>query len=135
MSHQILFDDRYVYAGDSVTVQIGLTPVTGVPFLINATLDTGAVITAFDISLVRRLGIADVAAGAPTTVRLPNNQLVPAYIHDVTIEIFGHEMTIPVVFCPSFPPGTDNLLGMRGFFEQIRVAFLHGEHTLSYRFG
>jgi len=39
-------------------------------------------------------------------------------------------MTIPVSFCPSWPTGTPNLLGMEGFFDQLLIALEHREKKI-----
>lgn len=118
--------------GHRTTIQILLIPRDGEPFVQNAILDTGAGVSSFDKALAKRLGFDDLTTGTKTTVRAADGQQADAYIHSVRIELFGNPMTIPVAFCPAWPEGTSNLLGMAGFFEQMIAAFDHRNRTFFY---
>jgi hypothetical protein len=106
-------------------MRIRIRPSSGPTFTVQAVLDTGAAISYFDRALLPPLGITDVTAGRPIDLRAASGERSTGYVHSVNIEFVGHPMTIPVAFCPDWPEGTDNLLGMEGFFEQLRAAFEH----------
>jgi hypothetical protein len=53
-------------------------------------------------------------------------------LHSLQVELFGQRLTIPVAFSEAWPEGTQNLLGMRGFFEQMLIAFNHSQRQLFY---
>lgn len=57
-----------------------------------------------------------------------NKDSQPAWIHPVEIEFFGRPLTIEAAFCPAWD--MKNLLGMRGFFDQVVIAFDHAEQRL-----
>lgn len=113
-----------------VAVQIRLFPTAGIPLVINALIDTGASISMFDRSLVPLLGIADVTTGFKFQVTAANNQISDAYAHDIALEFLGQRMTVPVGFCPSWPDGTPNLLGMKGFCDQLHLGLKHRDRLL-----
>lgn len=106
-------------------MRIRIRPSSGPTFTVQAVLDTGAAISYFDRALLPPLGITDVTTGRPIDLRAASGERSTGYVHSVNIEFVGHPMTIPVAFCPDWPEGTDNLLGMEGFFEQLRAAFEH----------
>ena len=106
---------------------IRIRPPSGPTFAVRAVLDTGAAISYFDRALLPSLGITDVTTGKSIDLRAANGQKSTGYVHSISIEFVGHVMTIPAAFCPDWPEGTVNLLGMEGFFEQLRAAFEHGD--------
>ena len=133
----LTFDQEYDYrrSDDDHRLQIvvRLLPEAGPPLTVNALLDTGAEYSIFDRALLPGLGIANV-----TSVSSPDNVIgvMPAnladetrkdvaYVHPIRVEWLGYQMTVPIAFCPTWDEGIDNLLGMRGFFEQLNVAVSH----------
>jgi len=115
----------------SPEVQIRIFPkgIGSVPVAITAVLDSGASVSMFDKSLLGLFGIADIATGQKGEVRTANNEIADAFVHNLDIEFLGRQMTIPVMFSPVWPDGTPNLLGMKGFFEQLLIAFKHQERA------
>ena len=108
-------------------IQIRMFPTEGIPIAVTAILDTGASISIFDKSLLPLLGITDVTAGPEFEVMTANSARAKAYAHEVEIEFLGRRMRVLIGFCPAWPDGTPNLLGMKSFFEQLHVAFKHRE--------
>ena len=127
MSPYLWLQHEYSYnpADHTVNVPIRVLVPSRPPLTVIALLDTGAATSCFDRALCPVLGISDIGQGQPIPIRLANNDQRTGYVHQVEIEFLGHRMTIPVVFSPDFPEGTDNLLGMEGFFDQVTVAFQH----------
>jgi Aspartyl protease len=134
VTYRLTFEERvaYVHALHSLSVPLRILPLTGAPFTVNAILDTGAAMSTLDRALAARLGIADVTSGTPTPVRLPDSSYADAFSHDVTVELFGRRLLLPALMCPSWPEGTENLLGMKGFFEQILFGLNHAERAFYY---
>lgn len=132
-----IFDKEYDYrrSGDDHRLQIVVRLLAdgSLPLTVNALLDTGAEYSVFDKALLPGLGIAEVTkVGSPDDVIaiMPANladesKKDVAYVHRIRIEWLGFQMTVPIAFCPSWDEGIDNLLGMRGFFEQLDVAVSH----------
>jgi len=124
------FDRERVY-GDTHTVSVPVR-LANLPYLVDAILDTGAAVSSFDRALLPDLGITDVRSGKDIHVTAANNERGVAYVHTVRVEVLGHVLMIPIAFCPDWPEGTRNLLGMRGFFEQALIAFEHQQRKIHY---
>jgi hypothetical protein len=124
------FDQELAY-GNTHTVSVPIR-VENLPYLVNAVLDTGAAVSAFDRALLPDLGIADIRGGTEIDIRAAGNQKALGYLHSLRVEVLGRALTIPVAFCPEWPEGTRNLLGMRGFFEQALMAFEHQSRKIHY---
>jgi len=128
----LTFDDEFSYGNrHAITLPVRLE---NLPYLIEALLDTGAAVSLFDSALLPDLGISDITAGQRVELRAANNEKGIGYVHSLQIEILGRRLMIPVAFSEDWPQGTRNLLGMRGFFEQVLVAFEHRERKFHYSF-
>ncbi len=114
---------NFTYSGHKILVPITLLDSPG-RAVIEMVLDTGASVTTLSASLLRTVNIADVRSGAHVVMSVANDDQHDAWIHPVRIEFMEREMTIAAAFCPEWP-GMKNLLGMRGFFDQIRFALDH----------
>src|SRR3972149_8355345 len=125
------FEEAYTY-GRAHRAEVPVTFPRGIPgpFTVMAMLDPGAWTSVFSRSIAPRLGIVDVSAGQRERFTLPNGNSVWGYSHTTQIEFLGNALTIPLAFCPDFPEGSPNLLGMRGFFEQLTVALEHGSRKV-----
>ena len=122
----LFFPTRFVYSGDAVIVPIRFIPPSGITFTQNAIVDSGAFTSFFNKAIAPQLGITDLTVGRATPVVAANGDDTTGYVFDVEVELLGRRMTIPVVFCPDWPEGTRNLLGMAGFFDQFpHLAFAH----------
>jgi predicted aspartyl protease len=115
---------RYPSAHEIVSVPIRIRPPGSLPFEQRAVLDTGAAVSRFDKSILSRAGITDITAGEPMKAYTADNTEYQCYVHLIEIEFMGHVMTIPAAFCDDWDK-VQNLLGMRGFFEQMLAAFDH----------
>jgi hypothetical protein len=123
--------ERDLDYGDTHTISVPVR-LENLPYLIDAILDTGAAVSAFDRALLPDLGISDVRSGTEIELTTANDEHGKGYIHSVRVEVLGRVLTIPVAFCPDWPEGTRNLLGMRGFFEQALIAFEHQNRKIHY---
>ena len=52
------------------------------------------------------------------------------YVHPIALEWLGYRLTVPIAFVPSWAEDIDNLLGMKGFFDQLLVGFHHRERLV-----
>jgi hypothetical protein len=136
VTYDLSFKDRLLYSVNehAIFTSVEVHPPTGASFEVQALIDTGAEMSRFDHSLLPQFGIADVTSGLKTLVASANQAGTSdtGYIHDVEVRILGRLMTIPVVFCPAWPHGTTNLLGMEGFFDHWHFAIHHSLRRLYY---
>ena len=122
----LTFSQEHVYASPAhrILVPIRIRPAGGTPFEQAAILDTGAGVSRFDKSILARCGVTDVSTGHPMKATVADNTEYEAYVHQIEIEFLGHVMRIPAAFSEDWD-GVENLLGMKGFFEQMLAAFDH----------
>ncbi len=59
-----------------------------------------------------------------------NSPQQQAFVYDIDVEWLGHRLTVPIGFVPTWPDGIDNLLGMKGFFENLFVGVHHQKRTV-----
>lgn len=123
----LTFDLEHTYGDDGIYIGVGLLVGAG-GAIVEMKLDTGAAISTMHHSYLGVLGIDDVATGSAATLFLANGEGRPAWIHPVAINFFGVSMTIDVAFCPSW--SMENLLGMRGFMDQVKFAVDHAKRRL-----
>ena len=128
----LTFDNELEY-GDRHKISVPVR-VENLPYLIDAVIDTGAAVSLFDRALLPDLGISDLTSGTEVALRAANKGSGVGYLHPLQIEILGRPLAIPVAFSADWPEGIQNLLGMRGFFEQMLVAFEHRERRIHYAF-
>lgn len=136
MTTPLIFDEELDY-GNRHKISVPIR-VENLPYQIEAIIDTGAAVSCFDRALLPDLGISDVTTGTSIPIRAANDDRAAAagtgYLHQLRIEIFGRDLNIPVAFSPDWPEGTPNLLGMRGFFEQMLIGFEHQQRRMYYSF-
>jgi hypothetical protein len=125
------FSQSHTYGSQRPIVPIRIHRPTGPPSTVRAILDTGAYVSVFDHGILPTIGITDVTTGTPVRLVAANGLEAPGYQHALKIEFLGRPLTIPVAFCPSWPKGLPNLLGMEGFFEQLVIAFEHRFRRIS----
>jgi predicted aspartyl protease len=118
----IPFETEHLYAGHKALGSVRLIEAR-IPLRVDMVVDSGAEITVLNRGFVSVLGIADVHSGEPIELIVANNDSRPAWIHPVKIEVLGRTLTIEAAFCPEWD--MKNLLGMRGFFDQLVIAFDH----------
>jgi predicted aspartyl protease len=121
------FANEHPYTGHKALVSVRLIGAP-VPMRLNMVIDSGAEVTVMHRELLAVLGIDDVTTGIAIQLMVANKESQPAWIHRVEIECFGRRMTIDAAFCPAWD--MKNLLGMRGFFDQVVIAFDHAEQRL-----
>lgn len=128
MTQTIAFTQEFGYPSErrpSLTIEV--IPPTGGRYEVPVILDTGAAISMFDHARAARMGIPNVTQGYTKRFNAftASNEQSVGYLHDVEIVFLGRTVTIPIAFCPDWPQGTNNLLGMEGFFEQGIFGFDH----------
>ncbi len=95
------------------------------PYSVQALLDTGAGISTFNEGIALAIGITDLYSGIARPLGAASGTGVTGYIHPVTIEIWGRRLVIPI----AFSNWNVNVLGMQGFFDQIRFGLDHASNT------
>jgi hypothetical protein len=90
-------------------------------------LDTGAEISILNRDLIRILGL-QVHEGQPVELEVANRASAQAWVHPVEIEFLDRRLTIQAAICPDWD--TKNYLGMRGFFDQLVIAFDHAQRRV-----
>ena len=90
-------------------------------------LDSGAEISLLNRQFIEPLNLS-VTNGQPIELMVANGDVAPAWIHAVEIDFLGRRLTIQAAICADWD--TPNLLGMRGFFDQMVVAFDHAGRKL-----
>lgn len=130
MTATLRFAREHHYAGDTIRLSVWLRDASGQALHAYAFLDTGASISTFDNGIAPLLGITDLTSGREVTLRVADSRATVGYVHDVRLSILGYELTIPVCFCPDWPVGTRNLLGMEGFLDQLTIALDHSDRRL-----
>ena len=120
------FDEEYAYAGDKIVAVVRLTRAPIFP--LEMVLDTGSTVSTMNHLLLEPLGIRDVETGRPGSLAVANGETAVCWVHPVDIQAFGRAYSIDVAFCPEW--NLRNLLGMRGFMDQLVFAVDHAEHRL-----
>ena len=124
----LTLNSEHHYKGDKVVVRVRLLQPR-ITTRVDMTLDTGAEVSVLNRDLVGPLGLT-IEDGDSITVMVANGEVAQAWIHPIDIEFLGRRLTIPVAICPEWD--TQNLLGMRGFFDQMIVAFDHANRTIHF---
>jgi predicted aspartyl protease len=124
----LTFPDEHRYDGHKVLVWIQVLG-RSIELKLEVVLDTGAAISVLNRDLVRVLNL-NVESGEAIDLMVANKQATRAYVHLIDIEFLGRRLTIPAAICPDWD--TQNLLGMRGFFDQMIVAFDHANRTIHF---
>lgn len=132
MTTTITFPQEFGYPGESrPSLTIEVVPPTGSTIELPVILDTGASVSKFDHAQAARMGVTDIRNSSRIIrPRTASNQIGVGYVHDVEIVFLGRTLTIPIAFCPDWPAGGDNLLGMMGFFEHAVFAFDHAKRMV-----
>ena len=137
MTTRISFADQYYYNGAADDhrpfVVVRLFPAGGPPLTVNALLDTGAEWSVFSKALAPDLGIPDVTQNALRSIPLQTADNSPerfGFVHEVELEWLGYRLPVPIVFVREWPDDIDNLIGMRGLFEELIVAVHHRQRTV-----
>jgi len=123
------FHNAHTYTGDKAVILVSLIRPGGVEIGIEMVIDSGAEISLLSRNLVRSLRLI-VEDGRPIELVVANGDIARAYIHPVEISIAGRRLAIEAAICPDWD--TKNFLGMRGFFDQMVVAFDHANRTIHF---
>jgi predicted aspartyl protease len=125
------FDVEYAYNDDEIVIGV-LMPSSRGGTRADLVLDTGTNFSTLHHSLLRSLGIFDVTTGRQATISLAGGQSATCWLHPIVMEIFGTRLTVDVAFCSEWE--MKNLLGMRGFMDQVVFAVDHARHRLYLNF-
>lgn len=129
----LVFNQQLTYADRGIVVQVEFTPPTGASFQVDAIVDTGAWISVFDKALAPLLGIPDVRKGTRVRVTPATGKKGYGYVFQYDVVVLRQSLKIPIVFVPTWQPGTPNLLGMHGFLDQFgTVAVEHRAKAFYY---
>ena len=126
---RLTFDHEHSYTSHRVTLPVRLIAPTGSRLIVTM-LDTGAGISVFDNDLISILEIPNIDSGERIELVVASGETHTAYVHQVEVVLLGQQLSIPVAFCPSWPSGTQNLLGMRGFLDQLVIGLDHAARQL-----
>jgi hypothetical protein len=86
-------------------------------------LDSGADTCIFDGSIGELLGL-EVNAGTPIQFSgVQNAAAAKAYLHNIDINIGGHEFNIPAIFSFDLSSRGYGILGQKGFFDLLSIKF------------
>jgi hypothetical protein len=127
--HQLDFETLHVYGTDKDSVEVPVTlrlagqTTVGFP----AQLDTGATFCVFERGYAEALVLA-VETGSPLRFSTAVGSF-DAYGHMLTLETLGYSFDVTVYFAAdeSF---TRNVLGRRGWLDQVRLAVVEYEGKL-----
>jgi predicted aspartyl protease len=122
------FQSEHRYDGDKVLASVRLLGAR-IPTRVEMVLDTGAEISLLNRDFISHLRLS-IQEGEPIELMVANKAVTRAYIHSIDVEFLGRRLTIPAAICPDWD--TQNLLGMRGFFDQMVVAFDHANWTIHF---
>jgi hypothetical protein len=120
------FERELPYVSHKVRIPVTLLGAPGVPD-VEMVIDTGAEISLLNRQFIPPLAVT-VAHGEAITLETASGHTAPAWVHRVEVALLGRRMMIEAAFCPDWD--TANLLGMRGFFDQMVVAFDHANRRM-----
>jgi hypothetical protein len=126
VSHQLTFASVYNYGTEALVVPVELEFAD--KFVrTDAYIDTGASFCVFKRELATVLDI-DVESGTPLRFSTVTGGF-DAYGHIVTLKKFGYSFDITVYFA-AFESFTRNVLGRRGWLDQVQLGLVEYESTL-----
>jgi hypothetical protein len=123
----LTFQREFAYTGNKIRMPISLILPSDIEIAIEAILDTGAEVTILNRLLAERLSI-EIEDGEPIELGVVSGQSSTGYLHDIRLRILGDELSVRAAFVPDW--NTSNFLGMRGFFDQMVVAFDHAQRRV-----
>ena len=126
MTHQLTFDSVYDYGTEAIIVPVELR-LADKTVRADAYVDTGATFCVFKRELSSALDI-DVETG--TLLRLSTvTGSFEAYGHMLTLETLGYTFDVTVYFA-AHESFTRNVLGRRGWLDQVRLGIVEYESKL-----
>jgi hypothetical protein len=126
VSHQLTFSSVYNYGTEAVIVPVELQLADRL-VRTDAYIDTGATFCVFKRELAIALDI-DVESGTPLRFSTVTGGF-DAYGHMVTINTFDYSFDVTVYFA-AFESFRRNVLGRRGWLDQIQLGLVEYESTL-----
>jgi len=98
-----------------------IIPITVLGHRVWVFVDSGAVFTILSIDDAGRIGI-DWQKGSKQMIVVGDGSFIPAYFHDLSVEIDKWQVTAPIGFSERLGVGF-NILGRKGIFDQFQVCF------------
>ena len=126
--HQLEFDTLYDYGTDKASIEISVALRFGertVSF--PAQFGTGATFCVFERSYAETLGLS-VESGMPLRFTTAMGSF-DAYGHALTLETLGYSFDVTVYFA-AHESFTRNVLGRRGWLDQVRLGLVEYESKL-----
>ena len=126
--HQLDFEQLHVYGTDKENIEVPVILRLGqstVSFL--AQLDTGATFCVFERDYGETLGLA-IESGSPLRFSTVMGSF-DAYGHMLTLETLGYSFDVTVYFA-AHESFTRNVLGRRGWLDQVRLGIVDYESKL-----
>ena len=126
MSHQLTFTSIHNYGSEAVIVPVELE--SGDKLVrTDAFIDTGATFCVFKRELATALDI-DVDSGTPLRFSTVTGGF-DAYGHILSVKTFGYSFDVMVYFA-ALETFTRNVLGRRGWRDQVQLGLVEYESTL-----
>ena len=126
--HLLEFDTLHDYGPDKDSIEISVTLRFGeLTVSFPAQLDTGATFCVFERSYAEILGLS-VESGMPLRFSTAMGSF-DAYGHTVTLETLGYSFDVTVYFA-AHESFTRNVLGRRGWLDQVRLGLVEYESKL-----
>jgi Aspartyl protease len=126
VSHQLTFTSAHNYGTEAIIVPVELEFADKL-VRTDASIDTGATFCVFKRELATALDI-DVERGTPLRFSTVTGAF-QAYGHIVTVKTFGYSFDVMVYFA-AFEAFTRNVLGRRGWLDQVQLGLVEYESTL-----
>jgi len=98
-----------------------IIPITVLNHWVWVFVDSGAAFTIMSVDDADRLGI-EWQKGSKQMIVVGDGSFIPAYFHDLSIQIDKWQVTAPIGFSERLGVGF-NLLGRKGIFDQFQVCF------------
>jgi len=126
VTHQLTFASAHDYGTDAIIIPVMLR-LGNAAARTDAYLDTGATFCVFKRSLAEPLGL-EVETGEPLRLSTVTGSF-DAYGHMLTLETFGYSFDVTVYFA-AHESFTRNVLGRRGWLDQVRLGLVEYESKL-----
>lgn len=97
-----------------------------------ALVDSGAAGSLFDAQFAQVLGVRSLKDGGEQMLfEGVSGHTLLGYRYEVTLEVGRHQFErVPIAFTAEMPDNAVNILGQRGFFELLPIAFSYGKREI-----